>query len=118
MAPMLRRERIAEGVALLRLDHGPVSALDLEFLEAIQAEVASLASERLAVVLTGTGKVFSAGVDLFRIIDGDTEYTERFLPALIGVFDALFRYPRPLVAAVNGHAIADYVQRTIGTRAR
>jgi enoyl-CoA hydratase len=106
MAPMLRRERISDSVALLRFDHGSVSALDLEFLEAIRAEVASLAHERLAVVLTGTGKAFSAGVDLFRIVDGDTDYTDRFLPALIGVFDALFRYPRPLVAAVNGHAIA------------
>ena len=29
-----------------------------------------------------------------------------FLPALNAMFDAVFRYPKPVVAAVNGHAIA------------
>ena len=44
--------------------------------------------------------------DLFRILDGGEPYTEPYLTTLIGVFEDLFRYPRPLVAAVNGHAIA------------
>src|SRR5205814_7801333 len=31
---------------------------------------------------------------------------ERFWPALSGMLDDLFHFPRPVVAAANGHAIA------------
>src|SRR5439155_1238277 len=58
------------------------------------------------LVLVGTGSAFSAGVDLFRILDGGEDYAARFIPALSGAFDDIFAYRRPVVAAVNGHAIA------------
>jgi enoyl-CoA hydratase len=45
-------------------------------------------------------------VDLRRILDGGTSYTEQFLTALSRMFRAVFDHPRPTVAAVNGHAIA------------
>jgi enoyl-CoA hydratase len=95
----------------VQFDHGPVSALDLEFLLALRAELAELAEgpdheAGGALVLTGTGSAFSAGVDLFRILDGGADYVAQFIPALSGAFDDLFAYRRPVVAAVNGHAIA------------
>jgi enoyl-CoA hydratase len=103
---MFSREPVSNSVTVVRLDHGAVSALDLELLEELRKVVAELAAEGTALVLTGTGKAFSAGVDLFRILDGGEAYSKRYLPALVGVFDELFRYPRPVVVAVNGHAIA------------
>ena len=59
-----------------------------------------------AVVLTGTGSIFSAGVDLLRISGGGEAYVRRFLPALHRMFEAAFYLPKPVVAAVNGHAMA------------
>ena len=103
---MINRKQVSESVTLVQFDHGRVSALDLEFLLALRAEVAELAGTDTALVLTGTGSAFSAGVDLFRILDGGADYVARFIPALVGVFDDLFGYQRPVVAAVNGHAIA------------
>jgi enoyl-CoA hydratase len=95
------------GVAVLRLDHGKVNALDVEVLDALVERLADLGrSPAPAVVLTGTGRVFSAGVDLVRVLDGGAAYIEELIPALSGAFEALFRYPRPVVAAVNGAAIA------------
>jgi enoyl-CoA hydratase len=92
-------------VAVVRLDHGKVNALDLELLQAITARMAELA-EAGAIVLTGTGTVFSAGVDLHRFVDGGPPYVLEFLPALSEAVLAVFDCTRPVVAAVNGHAIA------------
>jgi len=101
-------ERTLSGdVVTLRLAHGKVSALDLELAEALDLTINELAtSEARAVVLTGTGSSFSAGVDLFRVVHGGRDYVERFFPALNRLILDLFAFPKPLVVAANGHAIA------------
>lgn len=91
-------------VAVLTLNHGPVNALDLELLSALPDALA--ATGDAPVVLTGAGRCFSAGVDLKRIVDGGPPYVEEFLPALSTAVLAVFDHPRPVVAAVNGHALA------------
>ncbi|GAA2830672.1 enoyl-CoA hydratase/isomerase family protein [Nonomuraea rubra] len=93
------------GIAVLTLANGPVNALDLEVLTAVPEVLDSVADAR-AVVLTGAGRAFSAGVDLKRIVEGGPGYVERFLPALSSAVLALFGRPEPVVAAVNGHALA------------
>ena len=93
------------GVAVLRLAHGPVNALDLELLTALPRALDGVA-DAPAVVLTGAGRCFSAGVDLKRIVEGGPEYVAEFLPALGRAALTLFTHPRPVVSAVNGHALA------------
>lgn len=96
-----------DGITTLRLSHGKASALDVELADALALAVAEVnASDAKALVLTGSGSIFSAGVDLFRLVDGGREYAERFLPALSRTLLDLFSFPKPLVVAVNGHAIA------------
>jgi len=92
-----------DDVAVLRIEHGRVGALDVELLNALTEAVSG--SDR-ALVITGTGSAFSAGVDLRRILDGGRPYTEELLAALSRLFRVVFDHPRPTVAAVNGHAIA------------
>jgi enoyl-CoA hydratase len=58
------------------------------------------------VVLTGPGRCFGAGVAVRRIGAGGADYVDRFLPALSAAFRAVFTLGKPVVAAVNGHAIA------------
>jgi len=97
----------SDGIARLRLAHGKVSALDLELLHALThaLRVEASGAER-ALVLTGTGGTFSAGVDLARLLAGGAAYITPFLGALAEALEALFTFPKPVVAAVNGHAIA------------
>jgi len=91
----------------IRIAHGKASALDLELAEALALAFAEAGqSDAKAVILTGTGSIFSAGVDLFRLIDGGREYCDRFVPALSRLMLDVFSFPKPLVVAVNGHAIA------------
>lgn len=94
-------------IAVIRLAHGKVSALDLELCSALTAELArARATGARAIVLTGTGSAFSAGVDLFRVTRGGAEYVREFLPRMDALFRAVLTAPLPVVAAVNGHAIA------------
>jgi enoyl-CoA hydratase len=94
---------VADGVTMVRFDHPPVNALDLDLLEVIIATMGQIDGP---VVITGAGKCFSAGVDLRAIIDGGSEYTDRFVTALSEAFLAVYDHPGPVVAAINGHAIA------------
>lgn len=94
-----------DGVAVLTMSRGPVNALDLELLTALPEALADVGEAR-AVVLTGVRRCFSAGVDLKRIADGGAPYVADFLPALSTAALALFEHPRPVVGAVNGHALA------------
>jgi enoyl-CoA hydratase len=101
---MLGIERHGD-VTVITLRHGKVSALDLELAEALTTAVRDVAPAD-PVVLTGTGRVFSAGVDLKRVADGGAGYARRFYPALAPLFLAVYDHPGPVVAAVNGHALA------------
>jgi enoyl-CoA hydratase len=94
-------------VTILTIAHGKANALDVELCERLAAGFHALrdASAR-AVVVTGQGRMFCAGVDLPRLLDGGAAYVRRFLPALHRLYDAVFNFPKPAVAAVNGHAIA------------
>jgi enoyl-CoA hydratase len=59
-----------------------------------------------AGIITGQGNVFGAGVDLPALADCGADYVRRFVPLLQRFFQRLATFPKPLVAAVNGHAIA------------
>jgi enoyl-CoA hydratase len=103
---MIETSRVGR-VAVLRMVHGKANALDLELCLALAEEVeAARRSDAAALVLTGQGTIFSAGVDLVRVLDGGEPYVRVFLPALERAFRELVACEKPLVAAVNGHAIA------------
>ena len=96
-----------DGIRVLKLAHGKVSAMDLELGEALIAEFRDAADASVkALIVTGTGASFSAGVDLFRLIKDGPEYARRFVPVLDTFLLAALTFPKPVVAAINGHAIA------------
>ena len=103
---MLARET-AGNVEWLRLQRGKVNALDIELLEALDQELVALESEPWrSVVLTGEGRAFSAGLDLQRLVDGGADYIRTLLEVLTRLLMRMIRFPRPMIAAINGHAIA------------
>ncbi|HZR82309.1 MAG TPA: enoyl-CoA hydratase/isomerase family protein [Candidatus Binatia bacterium] len=94
-------------VALVTFDRPPANALNTAFFVALEEVLARLdVPDVRAVVLTGTGRFFSAGLDLFEVFAYPepqfAEFTRRFDTG----YRALFAFPKPVVAAVNGHAIA------------
>ena len=104
---MVIETRDVGSLRVLQLGHGKANALDVELFEALAAALEQAATDDCrALVLTGTGTIFSAGVDLRRVLREDEAYLHRFVPMIGAGFARLFSFPRPVVAAINGHAVA------------
>jgi enoyl-CoA hydratase len=94
-------------IATLTMRHGRANALDLDLLRSLLEALDEVEREGAgAVVITGTGTIFSADVDLRRVIEGGPDYVRRLLPLLRALYERLAWFGRPVVAALNGHAIA------------
>ncbi len=104
---MLERETRGD-VTLVRMARGKGNALELSFVKALLATFGDLEQDATtrAVILTGQGSAFSAGVDLPAVLAGGPAYVRAFLPAMLDMFARLATFPKPVVAAVNGHALA------------
>ncbi|MBM4265273.1 MAG: enoyl-CoA hydratase/isomerase family protein [Deltaproteobacteria bacterium] len=95
-------------VARLTLDRPPVNAIDLALLleaERLLQEIEQAPDVR-ALVVTGAGRCFSAGLDLRVVPTYSAERQRDMIRALNAMVLRLYRLPMPTVAAVNGHAIA------------
>jgi len=95
-------------VAQVRLARGKVNAIDAELAEELVAVLGTLGPDDAvgAVVLSGAGSAFCAGVDLRRVVEEDDAYAVRLVGALRDMFEGLFSFPKPTVAAVHGAAVA------------
>lgn len=93
-------------VVALELPRG--NAINWEFIrllgEALDGAVAS--GEVRVLVITGQGRVFSTGLDLVDVYGFDRAEMARFVDAFDDLFVRIFAFPKPVLAAINGHAIA------------
>ena len=95
-------------VAVLTLNSPPANALGTPVLTALADAIEALrGDDARAVVVTGAGRFFSAGLDLFEVakLVGSPD-AEAFARRFDGLVTGLFALEKPVVAAINGHAIA------------
>ena len=108
--PDFKRTKMSRNgaTAVLALASDKVNALDREVLNEISAfvEFCEQDSQVGALVVTGEGSVFSAGLNVTEVLSNEPSYTDLLLDALNGALIRLFRCPKPTVAAINGAAIA------------
>ncbi len=95
------------GVTVVSLARPPVNALDLPMIEELESTFARFGSEasRSAVVLTGAGNAFCAGVDTKAFMSYDRATRHRMVLAITRMTRSILSLSCPLVAAVNGHAL-------------
>ena len=94
-------------IALVRIDRPPANAMDLEMLSDGRMVLHELrAADPAAVVLTGRPGFFSAGVDLKLAPTLDRDGQRAMVDGINQTFLDWYAFPRPVVSAVNGHAIA------------
>jgi enoyl-CoA hydratase len=96
------------GVAVVTLCRGKVNAIDQALLDELndcfdQVEGDAAVS---GVVLTGAGRFFSYGFDVPQLFSLSEQAFTRFLESFTEFYTRVYLYPKPVVAAINGHAIA------------
>lgn len=96
-----------DGLRVVAINRPPANALVPELMEEGRALVGELLREPpRAVVLTGAGDFFSGGVDLKVAPTLTLDDQRRMVEGINALFAAWYAYPHPVVAAVNGHAVA------------
>ncbi len=95
-------------IAVVRMCKPPANALDIAMLDEIDATFSALEEDKDvgAIVLTGEGKFFSAGMDLKTTPEADRKQQDETIMAINRGFGRVILSPKPTIAAVNGHAIA------------
>ncbi|MEE3275995.1 MAG: crotonase/enoyl-CoA hydratase family protein [Actinomycetota bacterium] len=92
-------------VAVLELDDGKANALSNDTIDALMVALDEVDGTADAVVLSGRPGRFSAGFDL-GVMRSGPEAAQAMLARGVDLFLRLYLYPRPVVAACTGHAIA------------
>lgn len=103
---MVRVEQDGE-VRVIALARPPVNAINLALIEELTAAVAAARDDGAcrAIVLTGSEGVFSAGIDTREVPAYDAATRARMLRAVNRGVHTFYGVPKPVVAAVSGHAL-------------
>lgn len=96
---------VRDTVAVITMDDGKVNALSHAMIEAIQGALDRAEKEAKAVLLVGRAGKFSAGFDLKTMMSG-VEGAKGLLAAGSEMYLRIYAYPKPVVAACTGHAMA------------
>jgi enoyl-CoA hydratase len=98
---------LKEGVATVEMNAGKANAIGREWLARMGSILEEVErSDARAVVVTGYEGFFSAGLDLPSLAPLSRDEIERFIALFDATMLRLFELPRPVIAAINGHAIA------------
>lgn len=98
---------IDNGILLVKMQSPPVNAMTAELGEALKEIIPEIRdSNARAVIITGTGKHFSAGGDISRFTQMHSlEDAEKFVTDVQRMFDEIAALPMPVIAAINGTAL-------------
>lgn len=98
----------SDNIATLTLRRGKVNALNEEFIGQIKAAFQELENDYdiKSVIITGGGNFFSFGFDIPEFLNFTKGDFGRFVTKFTELYTYLFMFPKPVIAALNGHTIA------------
>ena len=102
-------ERNEEGIIIAEFANGKINSITLETLRKLR-EIVKKANEDdsiRGIIITGAGKMFSGGFDLPMFMGfKDVKEVEDFIREEDEIITELFMCNKPVVSAINGHAVA------------
>ena len=115
MSKPVRFERI-DGVGVITLDNPPVNAFSMALRTAIRDALNEGVQDSsvVALVLTGGGRMFSAGADITEFSSGVSNQP----PTLPDIIELIENSPKPIVAALHGNAMGGGCEVGLGCHAR
>ena len=95
-------------IATVTLSRGKVNALNEPMVEEITKSFEDLAidNEVRSIIFTGSGKFFSFGFDVPEFLSYPKNDFIKYLEKFTNLYTYVFHFPKPIVAALNGHTIA------------
>lgn len=96
-------------VHILAIDAPEGNAFDEKLVAALHEALDSVEAEAEgpgALVITGTGKAFSVGLNVPVLMQYSPEQVEAFGKAHLALYGRLMKFQMPTIAAINGHAFA------------
>ena len=94
---------------VITLARGKANALNFPMVEELSAVVSdAVATEdvRGVVLASDRPRIFSGGFDVVEVFAYDRKTMTEFFGLFMDLYERMLRLPKPLVAAVNGHAYA------------
>jgi enoyl-CoA hydratase/carnithine racemase len=95
-------------IATVTLNRGKVNALNEPMVEELTKSFEDLETDNevRSIIFTGSGKFFSFGFDVPEFLNYSKSDFIRYLEKFTNFYTYLFLFPKPIVAALNGHTIA------------
>lgn len=90
----------------IRLSRPPVNALNTELVELLIRSLREAATNSAAVVLSGREHVFSAGLDVVKLMQFDREGIRDFWHKFFNLLETIACSPIPIATAITGHSPA------------
>lgn len=96
---------LTDSIATITMNDGKANVMSESMLNALSAAFDRAEADRAVVLLTGRERIFSGGYDLNMFKRSQDEIV-RTLRAGGELVHRMFGFPRPVVVACNGHAVA------------
>jgi len=110
----IRMDRRDKGVVWIWVDNPPANAIDDQLMHDLEAAAAELGQDeavRVVVITSAHHKTFLAGADLKGMVQNGSKYVgdehaiARQSAKMQACFDRFAKMPKPVIAAINGHAL-------------
>ena len=98
----------SDGIVTLMIKRGKVNALNNTVIDEMRVLLKAFERdpEVKSIILTGSGKFFSFGFDIPEFLSFTKGQFREYLVNFTDLYTYIFSYPKPVVAALNGHTIA------------
>ena len=93
-------------VSIITLNDGKANVFSANMSNTIHSLLDEVPEDSGSLVITGKPGLFSAGFDLKTIQGGDPKAAVEMTTAGFKLLSRIYSFPRPVIAASSGHAIA------------